>query len=204
MAPSPAPGTDAAIAARQAAIALPTGWRRALDPQVLYRWHVRRLCPGRVLDLGCGVGRHLARLDPSSVGVDTNTVAVHLARARGLTAFTPAELAAGEQPRPGSFDVLLCSHVLEHLRPDDAAALLTQYLPLVRPGGRVVAICPQLRGQAADPTHVTAFPAVELVALLTGCGVVVDRVRSFPLPFAAGRWFTHNETVVVAHVPGRT
>lgn len=198
----PVPAAEESSAARLAS-AVRTGWRAAVHPQRLYQRNVRRVCTGRVLDLGCGVGRHLAQLDPTSVGVDIDRAALSLARARGLTALTPDELARSGHLQPDAFDTLLCSHVLEHLDHDDALDLVATHLPFVRRGGRVVIICPQARGQRRDPTHVTYLPADRLVELLTRAGAVVDRVRSFPLPTVAGRWFTHNETVVVAHVPDR-
>ncbi len=200
--PQPATASERAATTRLAA-AMRTGRRAALHPQRLYQRNVSRLCPGRVLDLGCGVGRHLANLAPTSVGIDSNAVSVAFARKRGLSAFTPDEFASSGQAETASFDALLCSHVLEHLTFDGAVELVARHLPYVRPGGRVVAICPQQRGQRADPTHVTPMPAERLAAVLAGAGAVVDQVRSFPLPALAGRWFTHNETIVVAHAPGR-
>jgi hypothetical protein len=47
------------------------------------------------------------------------------------------------------------------------------------------------------------MPAERLTEVLGRAGAAVDQVRSFPLPALAGRWFTHNETIVVAHAPGR-
>ena len=34
-------------------------WKRALDVQAPYRWNLRRLKPGFMLDVGCGLGRNL-------------------------------------------------------------------------------------------------------------------------------------------------
>ena len=200
--PQPATASERAATTRLAAV-VRTGWRAALHPQRFYQRNVVGLCPGQVLDLGCGVGRHLANLGPTSVGIDTNAASVAFARERGLRAFTPDEFAASGHAETATFDVLLCSHVLEHLTVDGAVELVTRYLPYVRRGGRVVAICPQQRGQRADPTHVTSMPAERLAEVLGRAGAVVDQVRSFPLPALAGRWFTHNETIVVAHAPGR-
>ncbi len=47
-------------------------WKELLDVQAPYRWNLRRQSLGRTLDVGCGWGRNLASLDPSSVGVDHN------------------------------------------------------------------------------------------------------------------------------------
>ena len=38
-------------------------WKRLLDVQRPYRWHVRRLRLGFVLDVGCGLGRNLIHLE---------------------------------------------------------------------------------------------------------------------------------------------
>jgi SAM-dependent methyltransferase len=197
-------GTEGADYAERlaAAVAPRRGWRRLVDPQIPYRWNIRRMHLGRVLDIGCGAGRNLAHLDGNGVGVDHNPTSVAMTRARGLTAYTPDEFVASGDAVDGGFDTLLVAHVLEHLSPADAHDLVASHLRWVRPGGRVVVICPQQRGQASDPTHVTFMPAPTIESLLRACGVNVERSTSFPLPSRAGRWFTHNETIVIGRVAG--
>lgn len=171
-------------------------WKRFVPNP--YRWHIRRRCVGRVLDVGCGIGRCLAFLDGRGVGVDPNVAAIARARGRGLEAYTPQEL--GALPELTGFDTLLCSHVLEHLDRETAVDLLRTWLPRIRRGGRVVLICPQARGQASDATHVRLMDPVALTELANAVGIRIERIRSFPLPPAVGRWWVHNETVLVGTV----
>lgn len=42
----------------------------------------------------------------------------------------------------GSFDVIYCSHVIEHLFPEDAGFLLREMRRLLRPGGHLRLVCP--------------------------------------------------------------
>lgn len=172
-------------------------WRRFVpDP---YRWNIRRSRLGRVLDIGCGVGRCLEFNGGNGVGVDHNPTSVALCRRQGLEAYTPEEFEAID---PGHFDSMLLSHVLEHTAPEEGRALLERYLPFVRPGGRIVLITPQPAGQRSDPSHVRYLGREDLRRELQAIGVAEVRTRSFPFPVAAGRWFRHNENQAFGRLPG--
>jgi cyclopropane fatty-acyl-phospholipid synthase-like methyltransferase len=150
---------------------------------------------GRVLDVGCGIGRNMQHLDGNGVGVDINPHSVEVARRSGLTAHTAAEFAGSSDAVPGSYDTLLFVHVLEHMEPDQATDLLGTYLPYMRSGGRVVIIVPQEAGFRSDATHVHFLDLNDLATIESEHSLVREEGYSFPLPRAAGRWFTHNETV---------
>jgi SAM-dependent methyltransferase len=176
------------------------GWKRALDVQRPYRWNLTRHQLGRTLDVGCGIGRNLAALSADSLGVDHNAQSVELARQRGYRAVTVSEFTA-DPPAPASFDSMLLAHVVEHMTVDQARELIRSYLPYLRPGGRVMLICPQRRGFATDATHVQFFDLPALRALARSLGLVVTREYSFPLPELAGRIFPYNEYCLVAARP---
>ncbi len=176
-------------------------WKRVLDVQRPYRWYLRRMKLGSVLDVGCGVGRSLINSGGHGVGVDVSARAVELTRRRGLTAYMAAEFLATDEAQARRFDTLLLAHVVEHMSFDDAEALVGQYLPFVKPGGRVVIITPQEAGFASDPTHERFFDWADIEQLMSRHGVAPQRRDSFPLPRPFGRVFLHNEFVVVGKLP---
>ncbi|MDX2023151.1 MAG: class I SAM-dependent methyltransferase [Deltaproteobacteria bacterium] len=176
-------------------------WKRLLDVQRPYRWYLRRLNLGFVLDVGCGIGRSLRNAGGHGVGVDTNAAAVAVCRAKGLDAYTDQEFLRSPWARPDRFDALLLSHVVEHMRFSEASELLLQYLPFVKPAGKVVIIAPQARGFASDPTHVEPFDFAKLARLFEGASIRLRYQCSFPLPTAFGAVFTHNESIVVGETP---
>lgn len=175
------------------------GWKRRLDVQAPYRRNLRRLFgAGRVLDVGCGIGRNLVSLSPGSLGVDHNPTSVQAATARGLAAVTVGELERRADELHGAFEGLLAAHLLEHLTPGTGVEVLRPYLSLLRPGARIVLICPQQRGYRSDPTHTEFLDDAALAAVVSGLGARLEAQRSFPFPRFVGRAFTYNEFVTVA------
>jgi 2-polyprenyl-3-methyl-5-hydroxy-6-metoxy-1,4-benzoquinol methylase len=178
-------------------------WWKRLIPNP-YAWNIRRVATGRVLDVGCGIGRCLDFVRPRGVGVDPNGAAIAVCTQKGHEAYSPDEFAAVHSLRADArFDTLLCSHVLEHLDEPTGVALLQTYLPYLEDGGRVVVITPQERGQRSDATHVRFMDEKSLTALARECGLTIERISSFPLPRMFGRWFIYNETVTLARVGPR-
>jgi len=174
------------------------GLKRFLPTQAPYRWNLKRLRLGRVLDVGCGIGRNLLFCERGSVGVDHNAHSVEIAKSRGLTAFTSEEFLDSKLATPGSFDSLLCAHVLEHLDSEDGATVLGSYLRFLRPGGSVVLITPQEAGYRTDATHVAFVDFEDLRSFAAEAGLQVQRTYSFPFPRPIGRVFPYNEFVLVA------
>jgi SAM-dependent methyltransferase len=176
-------------------------WKLWLNVQAPYRWNLRRHQLGVTLDIGCGIGRNLVSLQTGSIGVDHNATSVQATRERGLDAFTVHEWEQVRDDYREVFDSLLLAHLIEHLTPPQAQQLLESYLPALKPGGKVLFICPQERGYASDDTHVTWTTGQDLQRLAMACGLVPGRWKSFPLPRAAGRWFTYNEFTLLARKP---
>ena len=176
-------------------------WKRVLNTQAPYRWNLRRLDLGYVLDVGCGIGRNLAHLDGNGVGVDLSPTSITEARARGFTAYTAEEFPTCPDAQPERYDSLLFAHVLEHMTHAEASDLVGSHLPYLRPGGTVVIIVPQPAGYASDPTHVEFVDRAAITAIEEAHGLESVRLYSFPFPPAVGKVFLHNETIAVSRKP---
>ena len=98
----------------------------------------------RVLDVGCGGGilaDAMARKGADVLGIDLSTKALKVAKLHALEAQTEgveyreisAEALAAEQP--GSFDVVTCMEMLEHV--PDPSLVVKACAALVKPGGHV-------------------------------------------------------------------
>lgn len=142
----------------------------------------------RVLDVGCGEGRLLARLQDlgwTCVGQDVDPQAVAAARQRGL-AVTEGDLLAQRYP-DASFDAIVLSHVIEHVH--DPGLHLRECLRVMRPGGRLVLLTPNgeswghrrfgpdWRG-LEPPRHLHIFAPGTIRTVLEREGWRVDQVRT--------------------------
>ncbi|HSG06521.1 MAG TPA: class I SAM-dependent methyltransferase [Nitrospiria bacterium] len=105
---------------------------------------------GRVLDLGCGEGRHTlaaAREGFEAVGLDYQPLALKKARViaqtsgvRGRFRFLAGD-AFNLPLRPGSFDAVIDYGCLHHVKMSDTRRYAESVFPLLPPGGHFILSC---------------------------------------------------------------
>ncbi|MBN1137061.1 MAG: methyltransferase domain-containing protein [Anaerolineae bacterium] len=104
----------------------------------------------RILDLGCGSGRHTVHLAQQGFqvwGLDSSPTALHLAQAWLDEADAAAELVLADtrQPLPfgdGAFDGLLSTQVIHHARLATVCGTAREISRVVRPGGVALVTVP--------------------------------------------------------------
>ncbi len=173
------------------------GWlsrRRAAVILSLVRRAMRRTPTRRVLDLGCGYGELLAMLPPGLdlTGVEINAAALAEAARRNPSARLVQADAAALPFAPDSFDLVVCSEVMEHV--DDPGLLARSLGRIVRPGGHVCLTVPNelvtFLGRFAlgkkpyrSPAHKTVFTPARLARVMDLPRVAKASVPLPGLPF---------------------
>ena len=163
-------------------------WARRFYAALIMRY--RR--SGRLLEIGCGLGDVLRRLenDFETYGIELSEYAV--ARARENCPRTQVSVAAAEDVAalPGPFDVIASFHVVEHLQ--DPAEILKLWASCTRPGAMMVLATPNPEAPFAKkkgdrwhghiPSHISIKTSSEWAGLTEAAGFRVRRV------FGDGLW----------------
>lgn len=144
--------------------------------------------PARVLDVGCGSGVMLARMQLLGwevAGVEVDPGGVAAARARGVQV-QQGQLADARFP-DNHFDAVHSAHVIEHVH--DPVALLRECFRILKPGGKLVIITPNTASFGHNyygsawlnldpPRHLILFNQQTLRAAAEKQGFVVQQMRT--------------------------
>ena len=147
---------------------------------------------GRLLEIGCGLGHVLARLEDQfeTYGVDVSPFAIEQARKNSPRSVLQTGTAEEIASLPGPFDVIATFHVVEHVV--DPGEMLAACGRVTRPGGLLVFATPNPEAPRAKakgdkwygivPTHISLKPPREWVSLTEQAGYRIVKT------FGDGLW----------------
>ncbi len=144
---------------------------------------------GRLLDVGCGSGRFLTLMRDAGwevQGVEPDPVSAQIARDRHGIPVTAGTLPQAAFP-DRSFDAITMNHVIEHVA--DPLALLAECRRVLRPGGNVVVVTPNVRSFGhrkfkdcwrglEPPRHLCLFSMQSLGAAAAKAGLEAKEIRT--------------------------
>lgn len=143
--------------------------------------YLEKITPGRLLEVGCGDGRRLALMHALGWEVEGQEVDPKAASHARSTYDFPVHLGAlVDLAFPeATFDAIIMNHVIEHVH--DPAGLLQECQRILKPGGTLVAITPNIKSYGHQyfgscwrgwepPRHVHLFSPVTLRACAERAG----------------------------------
>jgi len=165
----------------------------------------------RVLDVGCGGGRHtiyLARLGLRVTAGDQSALALEetrrwLQREQLRASLTQLDMVALPFA-PETFDAVLSVNVLHHAQPGEARRAVEEVWRVLRPGGLFLAVlagprdcrcllerplgavCPVCKGTAVASDSARPCDELDLYGLFAGFSILSTQRRSLSLPGGAG------------------
>lgn len=155
---------------------------------------------GKSIDYGCGAGELLSRLPHDSIGFEINPVAVKYCKeVRNLNVFTIDQSnSVLRSVEKNKFSTFIMSHVMEHV--SDPERFLKKTMEECREIGitRLIFVVPGEKGFKSDKTHKTFIDIDFFRKNQNSDKYNLIHYNYFPInSAAAGKWFTHNELLVV-------
>ncbi len=137
----------------------------------------------RIFEIGCAGGYLLQTLKEKGLygvsGIDVSGEAVSLCRAKELDVW----LGDGKDADPSgqSFDIIVASDVLEHIRDDKAA--LQSWSHMLKTGGVLICFVPAFQflwsGHDVSNQHERRYRIQQLISLVENAGMRVERASSW-------------------------
>ncbi len=159
------------------------------------------LAPRSVAEIGCGDGALLAEVGARGLagelhGFEVSEEAARMARGRGAPGLAGVTVFDGERvpAEDGAFDLVLLSHVLEHVpRPEallrEAARVSRAVLLEVPLEANLSARRESKREGAAEIGHIQALDRPSVGAMVAAAGLSVREELLDPLPLEVHRFF---------------
>ncbi len=146
--------------------------------------------PGKVVDVGCGAGRFLRRMQKrgwAAEGVEFDPKAAQKVTARYGIRVHVGDLRTSALAE-NAYDVVTMNQVMEHVF--DPRATLSECLRVLKPGGKLVMTTPNVNSVGAGefgpwwrgwepPRHLHLFSVDALKRLTLQCGFEVMEARSY-------------------------
>jgi hypothetical protein len=180
--------------------------KRSWLRKMVRRWylnHTLKYVRGKAIDFGCGIGELLSKLPKGSIGFEVNIASIAYCKESGLDVrhYQPdVDNYQLKDCKPGEYQTLIISHVLEHLEtPHIILHLLLESCNRLDIE-RIIFIVPGIKGFLSDQTHKTFIdiPYIKKHHLSDIDGYDIIGTRYFPLNVSwIGKYFTHHELMVI-------
>ena len=149
---------------------------------------IRPMLKGICLDAGAGDSRNLCLLPQGSIGLD-----LKIPNRLKQYSYVQGDLNSKLPFRNGSFDSILCAHVLEHL--SKPPATLKEFHRVLKENGTLIIAIPNpnciyynFYDSNLQPEHIKSWSKKDMELLLTDSNFEVSKTY-INFPFIANKWF---------------